>query len=148
MITIISFTLATGVTVYLILWAIHTHRVHHREFLPAAKRFDDSAGQRRLGSDEGRSTRDLRSARQVVRSALVGSRRDRTMKDDPDSIQLRKRHAEWMDTTALGAETAEMAETLAQQSVLYRGLARFLRWLTSISRREEEKARRAARETY
>lgn len=70
------------------------------------------------------------------------------MKDDPDSIQLRKRHAEWMDTTALGAETTEMAETLAQGSILYRGLARFLRWLTNISRREEEKARRAARETY
>lgn len=70
------------------------------------------------------------------------------MKDDPDSIQLRKRHAEWMDTTALGIETAEMAETLAQRSVLCRSLARFLRWLTNISRREEEKARRAAWKTY
>lgn len=70
------------------------------------------------------------------------------MKDDPDSIQLRKRHAEWMDATALGIETSEMAETLAQRSTLYRGLASFVRWLTSISRREEEKARRAARETY
>lgn len=70
------------------------------------------------------------------------------MQDDPESIKARKVHAEWMETTALGEETAEMAETLAALHPKFGWLAKFLGWLVRISRREEEKARLTARDTY
>lgn len=72
------------------------------------------------------------------------------MDDDAKSVKLRKVHREWMDTTARGAEAAEMAATIADAhpSLFLRAMARFINWLAAICRREEEKARKAARETY
>lgn len=72
------------------------------------------------------------------------------MRDDPESIAIRKHHA---DMTLARGEIDEMAaeiETIAttRPTPFALLLARLVRWIRRMAARDEEEARIAARETY